>query len=211
MKKILFYTLLLMLTITVNAQDFAIAPTKLNLLYCGIDNPVKVVVENHSCTAINVITNNGTVKEGHGCEFYINPERAGVANIKIQIITDGETKLIGSSDFRVDYVPDPKAMIAGKNGGDINRNLLIAQNYIAAESMDFDFEVIFKVKSFSVVINRGEEKDYSQDFQGNTLNPELKNAIRNANIASTVRFENIVAVGPDGKDRIIGPLEFVLR
>ncbi|MBN1182059.1 MAG: hypothetical protein JXB49_07215 [Bacteroidales bacterium] len=210
MKKFIFCTIFCISTFVLYSQEYIIAPSAQNIVYCGIQNPLSVMVENTDCRDLIVTTNNGILK-GERCNYYLQPAHVGEARVTIVKIMDNDTILIGSSMLKVILTPDPTAKVAGKSGGDIIRNALVAQNWITAELDDFDFENRFKVKSYSVVINKGEEVTFTGNYQENAITNELKEAFRNTRILDKVKFENIVVEGNDGKEREIKDIEFTIR
>ncbi len=210
MKRIWSIMFLFVLIIKIFPQDFIVAPDRVNVLYYGIRNPLKTIVENHDCKSIRVFTDNGKI-EGNSCDLNIIPAEVGPAEIVVNVINASDTVLIGKTYFRIEYVPDPVVKIAGKEGGLIEKNVLLGQYVIIAELIDFDFDIKFKIESFSVIIVSDKNIIYKHDFIGNTLNTEFKTVIKDARPKYIVRFESIIAVGEDGTSRLLKPLKYIIR
>lgn len=202
--------LTLMLTLPDYAQEFAISPLKMNILYMGVENPLKIVVENHDCDSI-LISSNVRLKRIVGCEYYAIPGNISVATFNLSVIKNNDTIRIGRSQFRVHRIPDPVVTVGGRRDGEMPRLVLLSEPGLRTEQDDFIFDAEFKVKSYSVVIIRDDEKIFSDDFDGNRFPEELKSQFRNLNYGDTVRFENVVATGPEGLDRELASASFQIK
>jgi len=49
------------------SQTVSISPTKMNVLYLGVDNPLEIVVENHDCSEIIVKAWRGNLIKMDSC------------------------------------------------------------------------------------------------------------------------------------------------
>jgi hypothetical protein len=112
-------------------------------------------------------------------------------------------------EFRVQNVPDPMPMVGGKKGGTIRLDLLQALDGIyATMGEDFLFDLEFTVTGFTIsTMDKGgfmkeEESNSSRFTQGQV---GLLNKLRRND---KVWFENITAVGPDGKERNLSSMSF---
>lgn len=198
------------MVIEIFPQNFVVSPEKVNVLYYGIHNPLKAIVENHDCSSVLIYTNNGKIG-GNECDLYIIPDEPGFADIAVKVIMESDTVSIGTANFRIEYVPDPVAKIGTKNGGLIEKEILLGHFGITAELTDFDFDVKFRIKSFSVVILNDKNIIYEKDFDGNIFNTELKAAIKDTWPTYNIRFDELIAVGEDGTTRLLKPINFVIK
>ncbi len=187
-----------------------VSPTKMNVFYLGLDNPVEISVPGVPADKIFPSINNGTIiKEGKG--FIVRPVRSGTAQISVMAEIEKNRKLIGTKDFRVKLVPDPVAKVAGiKGAGGIEKAVLLAQAGIVAEMENFDFDLQFKVTEFKVSVNVG---GFSNDkvSKSNRFTPEQFALIKQANRGQKVYIEDIKAVGPDGSIRLLGSIALTLK
>jgi hypothetical protein len=104
-------------------------------------------------------------------------------------------------------VPDPVAKVAGRNGGIIARNVLLAQTGVLAEMENFDFDLTFTVTSFTVSsTQRGFVVD--QRSNSNRLTDAQKELIRQAGRNDRVYFEDIIARSPTGDERRLPTISF---
>jgi gliding motility-associated protein GldM len=192
-----------------------ISATKMNLLYVGIPNPISISCPGISTDKIRATISQGTLvpdpKLGSG-NFLANVKPGSKAVISVSAEIDKKVTQLGTAEYRVKLIPDPKAKIAGKTGGPINKAILAAQNGVIPVLEDFEFEgVNYTIKSFSFT-RAGKGRD-PLDLVSNSVNitSEMKAGITNSRIGDKIYFENIKAVGPDGTLRSLSSVNFVIQ
>jgi gliding motility-associated protein GldM len=188
-----------------------VSPTKLNLFYIGVDNPVEISVPGVPGDKIFPSIDNGTIrKDGKG--YIVNPSRAGKgANVSVIVEIDKVKKSMGSRPFRVRTVPDPIAKVGGiKGSGSINKQLLLAQAGVIAEMENFEFDLTFKVTSFTVSTNQG-GFTIEKDSKSNRFTEEQLGIIGKSTRGQKIYIENVKAVGPDGTTRQLGAVVLTLK
>jgi len=188
-----------------------ISPTKMNVFYEALDNPVEVSVPGIASNALDVRMSNVKSRK-KGSEYIVTPEpgTAGKKSIvSVYAKIGDENKFIGKQEFRIKRVPDPVPVVGGSNGGKIKKNLLIAQKAVFAEMKDFDFELKYTVTRFTVSVLKG---GYIVDAlsKSNSFTDEQRELIRTMNTGQKVQIEDIRAQGPDGRTRSLGTITFVL-
>ncbi len=199
----------------VGRPSATISPTKMNVLYMGIANPIKVSVPGVASENLDVTFNNGRI-EKNGDDFTVYPSKldASGKNTTISVVArmNGETRPMGSMPFRVKEVPPPVATIAGKNGGNLRKEELMAEDGIFAELRDFDFDLKFKVTQFDVNLSGagGYEKLYKAT--GNRFTAEQKAQFGKLTPGSLIYIDNIMAKGDDGQAaRPLSPISFKIK
>ena len=190
--------------------SMTVSPTKMNVFYWGLDNPVSISVPGVSANNLNVSITNGTINKGAN-GYIVRPDKVGVdSNISVSTMIDGKPQLIGSSPFRVKKAPDPVASVAGKIEGSISLDELSANDGILAKIPDFDFELKFTVASFTVSTTIGGfVKDKATT--GNRFSAEQKQLISGLRNGNRVYFENIVVKGEDGSTRRLPNIGFKIN
>jgi len=187
-----------------------VSPTKMNVFYLGVDNPIEISVPGVPADKVFPSINNGTiVKDGKG--FVVRPARSGTAEVSVMAEIEKTRKLMGTKQFRVKIVPDPVAKVAGiKGSGGIEKAVLLAQAGVVAEMENFDFDLTFKVVEFKVSVNIG---GFSNDkvSKSNRFTEEQFSLIRQASRGQKVYIEDIKAVGPDGSTRLLGSIALTLK
>lgn len=187
--------------------NLIVSPSRMNLFYQGIENPVEISIPGLAADQINASVNNGTLRRVSGSNYIVIPARPGNALVSVTATIDGTTRNFGSRDFRVRTVPDPIATIAGREGGIIGRNLLMAQTGVLAEMKDFDFDMGFTVTSFTVEsVQRGFVVDARSN--SNRITDEQREIIKQAARNQRVLFDDIMAVSSTGEERRLPPVSF---
>jgi gliding motility-associated protein GldM len=186
-----------------------ISPTKMNVFYLGVDNPVDISVPGVPGNKIFPAITNGSIRPvGKG--YVVNPRQLGNALITVTAEIDGKKKQMGSLDFRVKRIPDPIPKVAGKKGGSITKNELIAQMIVQADLENFDFDAKFLVQEFTVSATIG---GFVKDVpvKSNKITEAQKNIIKSLQKGDKVLFTDIRAVGPDGSPRDLSTIVFKIQ
>ncbi len=192
--------------------NVVISPTKMNVFYEALDNPVEISVPGVAGSQLKVNMTNATFRK-KGSEYIVKPrsgQAGGKSIITVSAEINGKNRRLGSQEFRIKRVPNPVAMIAGKNEGKIRKNLLVAAGYVIAEmGEDFDFDLKFKVTQFSVATNR---KGFfvSEPSKSNKFTEAQETLIKGVARGNRVLIEDIRAVGPDGRTRKLGSITFTI-
>ena len=191
--------------------SMTVSPTKMNVFYAGLSNPVSISVPGISATNIKVSITNGSIENGPDGNFLVRPEKVGVNSvITVQAMIDGKLKEIGSTPFRVKKVPDPVASVANKNDGVISRNELEAQLGVLAKIPDFDFEMNFTVTSFVVSTSKA-GFIIDKPTKGNRFSQEQRDLMKGLNSGSRLYIESIVVKGDDGTTRNLPAISFKIN
>jgi gliding motility-associated protein GldM len=177
-----------------------VSPTKMNVFYLGVDNPVDVQVAGFSPDKITIDISNASYSDQGNSSYIIKPKRPGNCIVSVYAKVDGSRKLIGEKEFRVKKVPDPVPKVNGISSGGISKNVLLAQVGVAAEMENFDFDLKFTVTEFTVSANIG---GFLKEASSTTykFTKEQKSIIEMLNKGQRVYVQDIKAVGPDGTPR----------
>jgi gliding motility-associated protein GldM len=196
---------------TVARPSAVISPTKMNVLYVGVDNPISVSVSGFSDDKVTPHISQGSLRRVKPGQYIARVKKAGKAVISVSVKDDnGNSKTMGKQEFRVKTVPDPVAKVGGKKGGTIKKTVLLAQRIVAAELENFNFDLTFKVISFRVtVVIDGFDK--FKDQRGNSFTAEQKKLIKRIRPGGRVMIENIKAKGPDGRVRKLSNIVLKLK
>ena len=196
----------------VGKPSVTISPTKMNVLYMGIANPIKISAPGVASQNLEISFNNGRF-EKVGDDYLVYPDKldALAKNTTISVIANlnGEKRPMGSMPFRVKQVPDPLATIGGKNGGTLKKEELIAEDGIFADLKDFDFDLKFKVTQFDVTFSGAYVKTTSS--KSNKFTDEQKGFFSKLNQGSIIFIDNIMAKGDDGTNRPLATISFKIK
>ncbi len=186
----------------------------MNVFYMGVDNPVSISVPGVPTDMIEARIS--------GAGNQLIPRRAGYTvrlsqnhnvnqNVTITAFAriEGQLRNMGEASFRVRVVPDPVPEIAGQTEGSIARQILAAAPIIP-RMRDFDFQMEFRITSFTM------NTTVAGDFQewrspSNVQTQEMTNAINRATRGQRFTFQDIRAIGDDGRERSLPPMVFRIQ
>ncbi len=192
------------------APAVAISPTKMNVFYIGVTNPVDITASGVSPDAVIATMSGGIIRKVGNGKYNVIVKRRGNAVITVSAKVNGTSRRLGSSKFRCLPVPNPYATVGGKQGGIIYKSSLLAQNFVKAQLDNFVFDLKFPVVGFTVSATI---QGFTEEYQSRSaiINGQQKGLIRQLKKGNKVYFENIRAKAPDGTIRKLGSVNFKLR
>jgi len=186
-----------------------ISPTKMNVFYVGVDNPVELAAPGISPDAIEPQITNGKISRQADGSYVVRPGVPGKpCSITVYAKMQGQKRELQTQHFRVKEVPDPVAKVNGMKGGKIKKNVLLGAGKVEVELENFDFDMTFTVENFSiytVVDGYVQEETKSDKQKFSAAQQKMINKLRR-NQALTI--ENIIVKGPDGSTRKLQSLSF---
>ncbi|MEI7499309.1 MAG: gliding motility protein GldM [Bacteroidota bacterium] len=190
-----------------------ISPSKMNVFYIGVDNPVEISVPGGPERIVPSIST-GSIRQEGKAWVVSNLTSLGPreAIISVNAIFSGRSKNMGSYKFRLKTLPDPLIKIAGKNEGFISKSLLLASPMLLPEMpAGFDFDLRYTVTSFvfSTSTAAGEGSDVK--VQGSRLTPEILRTINSARRGQRIWFDDVYVKGPDGSRKVNTSLSLKLN
>jgi gliding motility-associated protein GldM len=198
----------------VTAPSVTISPTKMNVFYRGIPNPIDVSVPGIAKENLDIRITNGRIGQvGNVTMVYPNEldEQGRRTTVSVYARVGGAERLMGSTNFRVKRVPDPIAQIGNQSGGNIRKEDLEVEDGILAVLPDFDFDLRFTVTQFDINITAAGGFVNTFRAANNRFTPDQKAQFRNLAIGSIIYIDNIKARGDDGTDRDLDPISFKIR
>jgi len=203
-------------TYNVGEPNVVVSATAVNIMYKGILNPIDVSVPGVDPSKIKVRVVNGTlsnerIKNSKGVTFKgswsVNPSAVG-QNVQVFVsATDASGKVTNylPVEFRVKAVPPPIATFAGKNIGSVSKNTAAAQTGVYASLPDFEFDLVYKITSFTVLYtdSRG---DFEKISSNNSLTPDQKDLISRLTRGKNLFIKDIKCYAPDGRTLDLSPI-----
>jgi gliding motility-associated protein GldM len=181
-----------------------VSPTKMNVLYRGVKNPISVSVPGVAPELVKPnLTGGGTLKPDTkaGKGNYIAEVKGGsTAKVIVSAEVDGKQRKMGEFEFRIKDVPAPVATIAGVKGGLVSPNRLAAAPTVIPKMENFDFELFFKVTKFDLVFQVGTDL-ITKNVVGSSIPKGDLDQIKRLKKGSRVYIENIKAVMLDENNR----------
>jgi gliding motility-associated protein GldM len=195
-------------TYTVARPSAVVSPDAMNVLYIGVPNPVSISAPGIAKKDLKVSMSGGTITpSGNGYTVTVTTPGSATVNVSGEV-SKGRVMVLGSTNFRVKRIPDPKAEFAGKSGGKSTAANLKSQDAIFAKLENFEFNAKFNITRFTLVIaKRGQDALLFQGT-GNQLSSAMHTAMNGVGPGSFVAFRDIIAVGPDGAQRGLDPIVF---
>ncbi len=196
-------------TYQVAEGNVVVSPTKMNLFYIGVENPVDISVAGVAPDKVFADITNGTITRSKDA-WIVRPRRPGNSFVIVSAEIDGTKREVDRKEFRVKTVPTPQAMVNNQTGGAINKNVLLAQTGVAAVMENFEFDLTFTVTEFKVLtIVQGFVREAKSE--NNNFTPRQYEIIRGLSKGSPLYIQDIKAVGPDGGVRNLQTINFKIN
>jgi gliding motility-associated protein GldM len=193
----------------VAAPNLVVSPTKMNVFYRGIDNPVDISVAGYSAKDITPSITNGTLsKAAQG--FIVKPGKDAKSMVSVTVTNpDGSKKSLPGLEFRVKNVPSPQPYFGGKTISDqtIKKSDLQSAAGVIAKLEAFEFDLKFDVVEYTV--SATVTGSYAEDIvKGAAVSGKAKEIFGKLKTGQKVYIENVKVKAPDGTIRTIGNLAF---
>lgn len=176
----------------------AVMLDKMNVFYIGVENPV-TIGSTTGWDKTNVsISGGGATISGAGSKRVVKVTTIGDCNITVT--ADGKST---SFPFRVKRIPDPIIKVGPSGGGKMQAVIFRSQPFVRADLENFDFEAKFNVTGATVYFTNPGDRNVKQvSLTSGSLAP-AKQYMDGLVPGSTVIFDNIRVIGPDGQTRTI--------
>ncbi len=174
----------------------AVMPTKMNVFYIGVDNPIKVGSPT-GMEKTNVTISSGSVS-GSGTDRIVRVNAIG--NVTVNVTTD---KGSFAFPFRVKKIPDPVFKV-GSGRPRVPAVEFKNQQFARAELENFDFDLKYSVTSATVYFSgAGFPNVVTASINSGSL-AGLNSFLSRCGPGSVVTFDNVKVSGPDGPRGIEG-------
>ena len=195
---------------TVAEPALVVSPTKMNVFYRGLPNPVEISVPGVAGDKLDVrIAGGHKIKRQSDGSYVVEPGKSNEAKISVSAtMPDGSKKSLPQRDFRVKRIPDPVPSFAGKEPSDrtITKNTLLGAPGVAAKMVNFDFDVKVVVKSFSISVSR-DGTLVERKSNSNRLTDNMKELLSRVTRGNVIYIEDIVVKMPDGSERQLATMK----
>ncbi len=206
---------------TVMEPSATVSATMMNVLYAGIDNPVSISVPGVASTGVTASMTNGTLTRS-GNTWVARPSKVGEnAVITVTATMDGRQMPVNTTTFRVRKLPDPVAFISYtgangtpdryKGGTPIAKAQLLASKGIDAAIDDEMLNIDFKVLSFETVFFDSMGNAIPEVSNGASFSQRQLDQFKRLQRGKRFYISRIKAVGPDGVERTLQPVEVIVN
>lgn len=185
----------------VSPPTATVSPTKMNVFYRGLDNPISVSVPGVAPNNISVSASGGSISGGNG-NFIVKPGAGNECNINVSAkMPDGKTVSMGTFKFRVKRVPTPTLVWANQeSGGKVSAGAGSISPLIP-QMKDFDFEVYSTIKSFDIAFSLNGSYFSKTGIQGNQIPSDVSGKIKTLPRGTKVFFDAVKMSVPGGETR----------
>lgn len=178
--------------------NVVVSPSKMNVLYRGVENPIDVSAAGIPDNKVQINITNGVLTRLAG-QYMVNPGDGNTCDISVIAEVNGVKANMGKKTFRVKNVPTPVPEMDGISGRTATRaQLSVSQGIRALMPPDFDFDLKFTIKSFTVFASVDgyvrEETSTNMMF-----NAKQKQIISKLQTGQRLSITDIKAVGPGGR------------
>ncbi len=174
----------------------AVMLDKMNVFYIGVDNPV--TIGSPTGWDKTTVSMSGGSISGTGSKRVVKVSAIGAASITVT--ADGKPSTFA---FRVKRIPDPIIKVGPSGGGRMQAVAFRNQQFVRADLENFDFEAKFAVTGATVYFNTPGDRNVKSVTLSSGNLASAKAFMDQLVPGSTVTFDNIRVVGPDGQTRTI--------
>ena len=181
-------------TYQVMAPLLVASPTKMNVLYRGVENPLELSVPGIPTERVQATISTGRIaRVGNG--WLATGLTGSMAEVSAMVpLPDGSLRRIGPVRFRVKDLPAPMAYVGQKNALEvrIKRSELTAARGVTAKLPDTEFNAKFQVLRFTLQVERGAQP-VERNVVGAEFDGDLKLVLSKLRNGDRVIFQNIKA------------------
>ncbi|MBK8227523.1 MAG: gliding motility protein GldM [Flavobacteriales bacterium] len=180
------------------------SPTKMNVLYRGVENPIELSVPGIAAERIQASISTGRIsRSGNGWVA------TGMTDSKAEVfatatLADGSTRRIGPVMFRVKNLPPPSAYVKDKGSADtwIALNDLKHAPGVTVKT-NTEFGDVWTAKSYTFSFQRGSSNPIDHVCQGAAFSSDIKQVIAKVRPGDKIVIENIAAQLSNGQGPVV--------
>ena len=196
--------------------SLTVSPIKMNVLYIGIDNPISISVPGIANTKINARSSHGSLKPAGNGTYNINPPKRGAprkVNISVSAnMKDGSSKSMGTMEFRLKRIPNPKIKILNKTGNLVFSKVEVGRMNVVRAVYGEDFLFDGKANVVSCTMETTiKNKPIKTDFRNGKLSAKAKSILQKVTPGTLVRFTKITVKGMDGSTVQVDPVTIKIK
>lgn len=206
---------------TVIEPTATVSATMMNVLYAGIDNPLSISVPGVPMSSVSATMTNGSLSRS-GDTWHARPTKVGSeVTVTVTATVDGRSQTVATNKFRVRKLPDPTPFIAYqdakgnperyKGGRPFSKRLLLAADGLDAAIDDDLLNVNYRVLSFETTFYDSMGNAIPEVSNGARFSQRQKDSFRRLSRGKRFYITRVRAVGPDGVERDISPMEVIVN
>jgi gliding motility-associated protein GldM len=190
---------------TVAPPSANVTPTKMNVMYRGLENPIAISAPGFTANQINVDVTNGELIKGNNGEYFVKPGNEGnITTVVVSTMIDGKRMILDNCDFRLKRTPDPVPVLNGKTNDKFTKEEILAAGGFVLTMPDFDFEGYHsQILSYDVSTIVGGYLKPIKGIKGRKFNKDVEDLVKSARRGQRINIENIRVKSPDGEERVL--------
>jgi gliding motility-associated protein GldM len=191
-------------TYQVMAPLLVASPTKMNVLYRGVENPVDLSVPGVPAERVQASISTGRIVRS-GNSWVATGMTGNTAEVHAVVATpEGGTRRIGPVKFRVKDLPAPSAIISGVDPGvtKIPKTKLCATPGLLAKAIGSEFGDSWVVTAYEFTLVRNGQAPILKLGSGNEFTQEIKTILCKARSGDQIYVENIKAKLANGQGTV---------
>jgi len=192
---------------TIAEPALVVSPTKMNVFYRGVPNPVEISVPGVASDKLRVsISGSHKINKQRDGTYIVEPSKNSDKTAVISVrgeMPDGSVSNLGSRDFVVKRMPDPVPKWNFKTPSDskISMKELVTFTTVAAKMpSSFNFTVKPQVKGFTITMAKSGVVS-SEKSTNNKITSAQEKLLRKARPGTLIILEDITVRMPDGTTR----------
>ncbi len=195
----------------VGVRSATVSPTKMNVFYIGVDNPVEVSVAGANSNKIRAnCSGAGCNMTGGGGKYKVRVSSPGAA--KITVSAEGFTQAF---EFRAKRIPDPVASFnptKREDSGSMGNGSFKARKGIVAALLNFDFEAKCNIQGFELTRVPKRQDAQRATNSGPTYSGRTSSLVSQAKPGDIYYFDNIKARCPgDSAGRKLNSMVWTIK
>ena len=210
-KQLLFVALILSFHESFSQNIVAVSVERMNVIYCGVGNPIMIAMEKVACSKLKVSASEGATIEAGGVEGYyiLKTDREGAVTITI---TGGGS--VVQKKFRAKTIPVPVAIVSvGKQSGTLSVAEAIAVNgVIAKTTVDLGFDARCSIQDYEVIVIKEDKQAIVLQNQSAGFNDAVTAVFKTVTSGDRLIFSNIHSRCPGNKQvDTLSPMTFQVK
>jgi gliding motility-associated protein GldM len=187
-------------TFRATKPEVVVAPTKMNVFYRGLANPIEVSAGAIPTDKLQVSVTNGTLTKLGDGKFEVMPGNEKECRVTVVGELNGNKVNFPPQEFRVKPVPEPLPSFLGNKGSfKMTKGEAAGGQFITASLDDFLFDLKYKVNSFDMTVTIA-GKSQTLKSTNNQLTQQMKDIFKGVTPGQKIIIDNIIAERvPGGK------------
>jgi gliding motility-associated protein GldM len=175
--------------------ELVVSPTKMNVLYRHVDNPIEISVPGFAADMLTPRIDNGTLlRTSNG--WVARPGSASQATVSVSVeLPDGSRRSMPGSAFRVKNLPPPTPKLGDKGPSDsrMKKSDITKEQGLKAVTEGSEFGDKWTIIKFDVVLVRAGGNAIMKPNTGNAFTTEVQKLLAAAKPGEQLILENVKA------------------